>query len=463
MLFVFIALWTVASIVWLSDPGSAVNRRLGALAFSGGAGALAALLDLSWLPYAIEQGAGQSVQLLLYRLQAFSSVFSYYFVPYFFLLFAISYRSIRLKRGLALSLPWILLIPIVLCTLFTPPYNTMHPITFTIVVWWAVPYIAAGAYLVLSKRVPPAAMARTHWMVCFAVLPPVLFAMAMNYILPSLGMLRMWVYNTWIVGLGTLVFVLGLFTYGFMGIRILIDRKRYDSTLRAVTSGTAMLNHAIKNDAGKLRLFGEKMKRYAIQTEQEELLADVEAVLSASRHMEEMVARVHKRTEDLTLRPERADLAEAVEEALRALEPSLGAVELQVFMKRGWLCSFDRAQTAEAVTNIAMNAIEAMNRQGKLTVALTETKRELILEIADTGPGMDRTLRMNAFDPFYTTKRTGHNFGLGLPYALHVMRKHKGTLHMRSKKGEGTTFYLSFPKLALQAEYEHTRTEERMR
>lgn len=110
-----------------------------------------------------------------------------------------------------------------------------------------------------------------------------------------------------------------------------------------------------------------------------------------------------------------------------------------------------------------MNAIEAMNRQGKLTVTLTETKRELILEIADTGPGMDRTLRMNAFDPFYTTKRTGHNFGLGLPYALHVMRKHKGTLHMRSKKGEGTTFYLSFPKQALQAEYEHTQAEERMR
>lgn len=463
MLFVFIALWTVASIVWLSDPGSAVNRRLSALAFSGGAGALAALLDLSWLPYAVEQGAGQSVQLLLYRLQAFSSVFSYYFVPYFFLLFAISYRGIRLKRALALSLPWLLLIPIVLCTLFTPPYNTLHPITFTIVVWWAVPYIAAGAFLILSKRVPPAAMARTHWMVSFAVLPPVLFAMVMNYILPSLGMLRMWVYNTWIVGLGTLVFVLGLFTYGFMGIRILIDRKRYDSTLRAVTSGTAMLNHAIKNDAGKLRLFGEKMKRYAIQTKQEELLADVEAVLSASRHMEEMVARVHRRTEDLTLRPERADLAEAVEEALRALEPSLGAIELHVYMQRGWLCSFDRAQTAEAVTNIAMNAIEAMNRQGKLTVTLTETKRELILEIADTGPGMDRTLRMNAFDPFYTTKRTGHNFGLGLPYALHVMRKHKGTLHMRSKKGEGTTFYLSFPKQALQAEYEHTQAEERMR
>lgn len=452
MLFVFIALCTIAAILWLSDPGSAVNRRLGALAFSGGAGALAATLDGTWVPYAAEAGANAGTLLALYRLQAFSSVFSYYGIPYFFLLFSIAYRGIRLNRRLSYALPWLLLLPIVYCLAFTPVYNELYPITFDIVVWWAVPYMIAGSGFVLTKRVPPTAFARTHWVVCFAVLPPVLFAMIMNYVLPSIGMLRMWVYNTWIVGLGTLVFVLGMFTYGFMGIRILIDRRRFDSTLRAVTSGTAMLNHAIKNDAGKLRLFAEKMKRYAAETNQEELLADVEAVLSASRHMEEMVARVHRRTEDLTLRLERADLAEVASEALLALRPSLGNIELRTELRKGWTFMLDRAQTLEAISNIAMNAIEAMGKQGLLQVSLTETKRELILEIRDTGPGMDRSMRMHAFEPFYSTKRTGHNFGLGLPYAYHVMRKHKGSLQLRSKKGEGTTFYMAFPKKSLQAE-----------
>ncbi|RIX59370.1 sensor histidine kinase [Paenibacillus nanensis] len=452
MLFVFIALCTIAAILWLSEPGSAVNRRLGALALSGGTGALAAVLDASWRSYAAEAGASESAQLALYKLQAFSSVFSYYGIPYFFILFAVAYRGVRLSRSVSIALPLVLLLPVILCVLFTPSYNETYPITFDIVVWWAVPYILLGTAFVLFKKVPPTIYARTHWVVCFAVLPPVLFVMFMNYVLPSMGMLRMWVYNTWIVGLGTIVFVLGLFTYGFMGIRILIDRKRFDFTLRAVTSGTAMLNHAIKNDAGKLRLFAEKMKRYAAETKQEELLADVEAVLAASRHMEEMVARVHRRTEDITLRLERADLAAVAEEALHALKPSLGSIALHTNLSRGWTGMIDRAQVSEAVTNIANNAIEAMGKEGSLFVSLTETKRELVLEIRDTGPGMDRSLRMQVFEPFYTTKRTGHNFGLGLPYAYHVMRKHKGSLTVRSKQGEGTTFYLAFPKKTLLAE-----------
>lgn len=458
MLFVLIALWSIAAIILLSEPGSAVNRRLGALAFSGGAGALAAMIDMRWLAQAEQAGAGDGTLRLLYELQALSSLFSYYGIPYFFLLFAIAYNGIRLTRSAALALPVILLVPIALCVLLTPYYTAMYPISYKVVVWWAVPYILAGAALVLMKRVPPSVYARTHWIVCFAVLPPVVFCMFMNYVLPSLGMLRMWVYNTWLVGLGAAVFVTGLFTYGFMGMRILIQRKQYDSALRAITSGTAMLNHAIKNDAGKLRLFGEKMKRYAVATSQEELLADVEAVLAASRHMEEMVRRVHRRTEDLELRPERIELAAALRETLEQLKPAAGSVTLESNLEEGWYCVVDKAQLTEAVGNIAMNAIEAMSGRagGVLRLELTSNKRELIIEIADNGPGMSREQRLHIFEPFYTTKRGG-NFGLGLPYAYQVVRKHKGSLDVRSRPGEGASFYMALPKRAIQAEQAEAR------
>lgn len=454
MLFVLVALWSIAVIVWLSEPGSAINRRLGALAFVGGAGALAALIDLHWLPQAANAGAGITTQRFLYEVQALSSISSYYGIPYFFLLFAVSYNGIRMKRGLAKALPVLLLIPIVLCLLLTPYYTTVYPISFKVVVWWAVPFILAGAALVLAKRVPPSAYARTHWIVCFAALPPMLFCMFMNYVLPSFGMLRMWVYNTWLVGLGAAVFVIGLFTYGFMGVRIMIQRKRYDSTLRAVTSGTAMLNHAIKNDAGKLRLFGEKMKRYAIATSQDELLADVEAVLSASRHMEDMVRRVHRRTEDLEIRPERVELAAVLLEAVESIKPAAGSVRLETKLAAGWYCEVDKAQLMEAFTNIAMNAVEAMagRQDALLRVELMVNKRELVIEIADNGPGISREQRHQMFEPFYTTKPGGGNFGLGLPYALHVMRKHKGTLNLRSRPGEGTSFYMALPRRTVQAE-----------
>lgn len=452
MLFVLIALWAIAAIIWLSDRRASVNHWLGAVAFSGGAGALAAVLDLQWLPAAAEAGMNEVAQQLLYRLQAVSSLISYYGLPYSFVLFAIAYRPVRLSKRFQGLLPFLLLIPIVLCVVFTPFYTIVYPISFKTVVWWAVPYILYGAVQVLLKRQLHASFSRTHWIICSAVLPPVMFCMVMNYVLPSFGMLRMWVYNTWIVGLGVTVFVIALFTYGFMGVRVNIDRRRYDSTLRAVTSGTAILNHAIKNDAGKMRLFSEKMKAYAVATDQQELLADIETVLNASRHMQEMLQRVHRRTEDLVLRVEPADLAALIEQTIKGYEPVLGQIKLSTSLSQGWICRIDPAQVSEALGNIVANALEAMKGKGELFIQLSETKRELIIEIKDSGPGMSKSEMTKVLEPFYTTKSgSDTNFGLGLPYAYHVMRKHKGFLNLRSKPEAGTSVYLTFPKRAVQA------------
>ncbi len=462
MLFVLIALWAVAAIIWLSDRRSSANHWLGAVAFSGGAGALAAVLDLQWLPAAAEAGMNEVAQQLLYRLQAVSSLVSYYGLPFSFTLFAIAYRPVRLPVRLQQLLPFLLLIPIILCIVFTPFYTEEYPISFKIVVWWAVPYILYGAVQVLLKRQLHASFSRTHWIVCSAVLPPVMFSMVMNYVLPSFGMLRMWVYNTWIVGLGVTVFVVALFTYGFMGVRVNIDRRRYDSTLRAVTSGTAILNHAIKNDAGKMRLFSEKMKAYAIATGQQELLADVETVLGASRHMQEMLQRVHRRTEDLVLRVEATDLAALIEQTVKGYEPSLGNIKLHTTLSGGWSCRIDPAQVSEALGNIVANALEAMMGNGELYIQLSETKRELVIEVRDTGPGMNKSEMTRVLEPFYTTKNgSDTNFGLGLPYAYHVMRKHKGMLDLRSKPGVGTSIFMSFPKRSVQAEKTEDHTQRR--
>ncbi|WP_138751952.1 sensor histidine kinase [Paenibacillus sinopodophylli] len=453
MLFVLIALWAIAAIIWLSDRRSSVNHWLGAVAFTGGAGALAAVLDMQWLPAAAEAGMNQVAQQLLYRLQAVSSLVSYYGLPYSFVLFANAYRPVRMTKRMQTLMPFLLLIPIVLCIVFTPFYTTVYPISFKIVVWWAVPYILYGAVQILLKQQLLASFSRTHWIICSVVLPPVVFSMVMNYVLPSLGMLRMWVYNTWTVGLSVTVFVIALFTYGFMGVRVNIDRRRYDSTLRAVTSGTAILNHAIKNDAGKMRLFSEKMKAYAIATDQQELLADIETVLGASRHMQEMLQRVHRRTEDLVLRVEPTDMALLIERTLKGYEPILGPIKLSTLFSPGWVCRIDPAQVSEALGNIVANAVEAMKGNGELLVQLSETKRELIVEVRDTGPGMSKREAAKVLEPFYTTKSGSDiNFGLGLPYAYHVMRKHKGMLNLRSKPEAGTSVYLIFPKRAIQAE-----------
>ncbi|MCC3374032.1 PAS domain-containing sensor histidine kinase [Cohnella sp. REN36] len=458
MIFVWLALWAVALFLLVSDPRSSAIRRLAAVAFLGGTGALAAVVDAGFIPGLSTEAAKARWEPPLYRLQVVSALASYYGVPYAFLLFALAFRpagwSMVMRRGLSVAL----LLPIALCLLLLPPYTEQYPISFDIVVWWAVPYIAFGAAHILLHRPRHAPFSPAYWIVVLAVLPPMLFLMTMNYLLPSLGWLRLWVYNTWIVGLAVAFFLLGLFTYGFMGTRLLFERRRLDSTLRAVTSGTAILNHAIKNDAGKIRLFGEKMKRYAEETGQRELADDAETVLSASRHMQEMVARVHRRTDDLTLHLAETDLGGLVERTVAAFQPALGErrIDLACDASSRWRCRIDEAQVGEALNNLVANAVEAVGggdgREGKVQVRLTEGRRELTIEVRDDGPGMERAQAARALEPFYTTKRGGTNFGLGLPYAYHVMRKHGGTLQIRSRKGAGTSVYLTFPKRRVQAE-----------
>ncbi|WP_373230002.1 sensor histidine kinase [Cohnella sp.] len=452
MLFVWIALWAVALILLLSDTRSSINRRLSAVALCGGAGALAAVLDITFIPYINATYPNEGLENALYHIQASSSLVSYYGLPYSFLLFALAYRPVLMNRTMERLTLLVLLLPIIGCLLFTSGYNEVYPITFTVVVWWAVPYFAAGTVIVLLKKSGHYSPSHTHWMICLAVLPPVIFAMLMSYLLPSLGLLRMWKYNTWFVSIGIAVFVMGLFTYGFLGVRVLIDRRRLDSTLRAVTSGTAILHHAIKNDVGKMRLFTEKMKAYAESTDQLELLEDIKVVQSASNHIQDMISRVHRRTEDLEVQPAEVDIGELIRHTLKPHEPLLQSIKLHVNVSGGWLCRLDPAQVGEALNNLIANAIDAMEGTGHLFLSLRESKRELIVEVRDTGPGMDRGQTSKALEPFYTTKSSKEaNFGLGLPYAYYVMRKHGGSLQIRSKLGVGTRVYLTFPKSRIKA------------
>lgn len=448
MLFVWIALWLVAFVLVSADFRSAVHRRLAGVAFSGGAGALAAVLDQTIIPHVAAVYREPRLEEALYAVQATSSLLSYYGLPYAFLLFGLAYGPVSIAKNGERALAAALLLPIAACLLFTPGYNETYPVTHSVVVWWAVPYIAAGAVMMLLRGKDRLRPPLTHWIVSLAVLPPVLFAMTLSYLLPSMGILRMWVYNTWFVGFGFAFFVMGLFTSGFLGLRLLIERRRLDTTLRAVTSGTAILHHAIKNDVGKTKLFCDKMKTYAERTDQAELLEDIRVVREAAAHIQEMIARVHRRTEDLELKLRRADLGALVRDALKPHLQAQPGVEVETELPDGWSCSLDPAQFAEAVNNVVSNAIEAMGGGGRLSVRLVESRLRLTIAVRDSGPGMTKRQCAQALEPFHTTKGGAGNFGLGLPYAYHVMRKHRGSLYLQSRPGEGTTVYLALTKRA---------------
>jgi len=95
-------------------------------------------------------------------------------------------------------------------------------------------------------------------------------------------------------------------------------------------------------------------------------------------------------------------------------------------------------------TNLIDNAIDAMKGNGELRV---RTLRELdcaVVEIGDNGPGIPPDVQSRIFDPFFTTKKVGEGTGLGLDTAMRSVRKHHGSIDLKSKPGE-TRFRVRLP------------------
>jgi PAS domain S-box-containing protein len=103
----------------------------------------------------------------------------------------------------------------------------------------------------------------------------------------------------------------------------------------------------------------------------------------------------------------------------------------------------DRARLEQALTNLVLNAVEAMPAGGTLTVALDADDTWLSIAISDTGPGILPEAERRLFEPFFTTKVRGT--GLGLAVARRVIEEHGGTIELVSEPGRGTTFAIRLP------------------
>ncbi len=105
-------------------------------------------------------------------------------------------------------------------------------------------------------------------------------------------------------------------------------------------------------------------------------------------------------------------------------------------------------QLNQVFMNIFVNgiqAVEAKNEPGKISVQTGQENGNLFIRIEDDGVGMDESTQSRIFDPFFTTKDVGEGTGLGLSISHGIIKKHKGNISVMSEKGKGTTFLITLP------------------
>ncbi len=125
-------------------------------------------------------------------------------------------------------------------------------------------------------------------------------------------------------------------------------------------------------------------------------------------------------------------------EIVRQIEPNLPPVLL------------DADQMKQVFVNLVMNALQAMHNGGILTLRTYTEGEDVIVEVADNGPGIPENVIHDIFKPFFTTKHQGT--GLGLSICRSIIESHCGRMEVKSIKGEGATFRITLPIHRLEEE-----------
>lgn len=157
-------------------------------------------------------------------------------------------------------------------------------------------------------------------------------------------------------------------------------------------------------------------------------------------------------------RPEMTPIDECITSFAQLIERTIGdriALTLDLHAD-GLACWIDRQQFENALLNLAVNARDAMNGHGSLTIRTLDDGENqsaaLAVQVIDTGCGMSPEVLERVFDPFYTTKPAGQGTGLGMSQVFAFCRQSGGEVQIASTEGEGTSVAMLLPVAQPQAD-----------
>ena len=202
---------------------------------------------------------------------------------------------------------------------------------------------------------------------------------------------------------------------------------------------------------------------------EEDILRLVAGGRRAAEHCERLTNQLLAFARRDALRPEIIDINETIRGFASFLQRSLGHVgTLELSLSPSlWPCRLDVSHLEAALLNLAVNARDAMEPGGTLTIATENVEiaagagghfpdavrpgRYVKLAITDTGAGMGKDVLAHAFEPFFTTKDIGKGSGLGLSQIYGFVKQSGGYVAVDSRVGVGTSFTLFLPRCDVEA------------
>ena len=222
------------------------------------------------------------------------------------------------------------------------------------------------------------------------------------------------------------------------------QRMLQSSKMAAVGQLAAGIAHEIRTPLGIIRNYTYLLKRMEVEEDRNEAIITIEnSVTRANKIIDNLLNfsrlsdnKVHK----IPVKDFISNLYELNQKSLKEKH-----IEFKLIVERDLEVELYSESLKHILLNLFSNATDAMEKGGILQVEAFKDRENIIIEVSDTGIGMDAFTQMHLFDPFYTTKQISKGTGLGLFIVYNEVQKMEGTITVESKPLEGAKFIVTLP------------------
>ncbi|MFH1460468.1 MAG: ATP-binding protein [Candidatus Omnitrophota bacterium] len=221
-------------------------------------------------------------------------------------------------------------------------------------------------------------------------------------------------------------------------------RSMHSERLAAMGQMAAAISHELRNPLSGIKVAAEYlMRKFATQQDAMDIINNIHnEVIFANNIIANLLqhARIGKPVR------ERVNIKNLVEEAILAIaqQGSFNNIKIKRKIQDNLpQLLLDPMQIRQVFMNLFINSAEAMIGGGTLNIRIAKKTDKVVIQIIDTGCGIDQNCLDKLFEPFFSTKIKG--IGLGLAITREIVENHNGQINVDSKKDKGTMFTISFP------------------
>ena len=251
----------------------------------------------------------------------------------------------------------------------------------------------------------------------------------------------LWQFNVVMVAAVLAFVIFRLFHGGIWGMRLRLEHYNWTDSARAIRQNARYVSHALKNELSKIEWSLQLLEKKGISAE------ELGIIRHSTEYLKHFVYETQIYSDSITLNPAWCDVSTLLEEAqedLKRRNKRTAEVTVTACDTRPLYC--DRIHTLEVLKNLLINAADAGESRETIELSYTVSRAgNAVISVKDNGRGISEADIRQIFEPYYTTKQTERNMGLGLYYCWNVMNAHDGRIEVKSREGDGSEFKLCFP------------------